>query len=527
MAGVLRFAGAGGVSGLLVLVLATAGPGSAQGGGLWTRVADLPTPRAGLAACVLDGRIYAIGGVPSGTFTGFSGTVEVYDPDTDAWTRRADMPVVQPEVTSAVLEGRIYTVGSTLMVHAYDPATDTWTRKTDMPARASWLRGAALGRRIYAVGGVPGGTNGQPHPEVYAYDSGRPDLVRRADMAATLVAGQSTSLPLRLELNGPAADGTFPPVMLDLSAVGVPDPQPFTHRGQGQYGVQPIVTAPANGRFPLPVWMAPPGLPRELLHDLRLTVLPAGDLVLFGDEPATGWTWRAEQGTLDAAATARVYQGQRSLAVQASGTWRLHAETTAPVSDVGYTTLRLVLSLGEATGTSLEADLNAPPLLKRQTQRVDWRNRAWQVVEIPLDSLHYRRGTPISTVDLKGITAGTFYLDEVRLVAVPPPPTTAVLEEHAVALPRGMSLDQNYPNPFNSSTVIRYALPQAQPVELALFDVAGQRVATLAADVRDAGRHAVTWDGRDDGGRLVATGVYLCRLRAGDQVQARTVLVLR
>lgn len=72
-----------------------------------------------------------------------------------------------------------------------------------------------------------------------------------------------------------------------------------------------------------------------------------------------------------------------------------------------------------------------------------------------------------------------------------------------------------FPNPFNPSTVIRYALPEESWVRLEVYDVLGRRVRELAEGKQPAGWHSVVWDGRDEFGREVASGVYLCMLQAG------------
>jgi len=64
-------------------------------------------------------------------------------------------------------------------------------------------------------------------------------------------------------------------------------------------------------------------------------------------------------------------------------------------------------------------------------------------------------------------------------------------------------------------------------VELALYNLAGQKVVTLANGYREAGRHTARWDGRDDQGRALASGVYLYRLQAGAQVETRKLLLVR
>ena len=94
-------------------------------------------------------------------------------------------------------------------------------------------------------------------------------------------------------------------------------------------------------------------------------------------------------------------------------------------------------------------------------------------------------------------------------------------------MPAGFALDQNYPNPFNSGTVIRFALPQTQEVELAVYNLAGQKVATLVQGLRQAGSYAIHWDGRDDAERALATGMYLYKLRAGESVETKKLMLVR
>ena len=94
------------------------------------------------------------------------------------------------------------------------------------------------------------------------------------------------------------------------------------------------------------------------------------------------------------------------------------------------------------------------------------------------------------------------------------------------ALPDRFDLGLNYPNPFNPSTVIPYQLPVSTDVRLDVFNVLGQRVATLVNGVQPAGYHTARWDATDGAGRAVAAGVYLYRLRGGGvTLTERMVLV--
>ena len=150
------------------------------------------------------------------------------------------------------------------------------------------------------------------------------------------------------------------------------------------------------------------------------------------------------------------------------------------------------------------------------------------MVEIPFEQFELEE--PIACIDFSGDFTGSFYIDDLRLVpAKPSSGSTAVLEERVAALPGRFALEQNFPNPFNSATVIRFALPDAADVDLAIFNLAGQRVATLANGIRTAGTYTLRWDGRNDDGRALASGVYLYRLetRDGQQVETRKLVLMR
>jgi len=94
-------------------------------------------------------------------------------------------------------------------------------------------------------------------------------------------------------------------------------------------------------------------------------------------------------------------------------------------------------------------------------------------------------------------------------------------------LPDAFSLEPNYPNPFNAETVIGYALPREAHVEVAIYNVAGQRVRTLVDGIRPAGHHRVRWDGAGEDGRALASGLYVCRMRAGGFTGTRKMILLR
>ena len=106
-------------------------------------------------------------------------------------------------------------------------------------------------------------------------------------------------------------------------------------------------------------------------------------------------------------------------------------------------------------------------------------------------------------------------------------PSDVTAQEDPDQLPRTLTLAQNYPNPFNPVTTIRFSVPQAGRVTLAVYDVLGRRVATLLDEVLAAGAHSVSWDARDDLGQSLASGAYVYRLHGAGTTLSRVMTVLK
>ena len=93
-------------------------------------------------------------------------------------------------------------------------------------------------------------------------------------------------------------------------------------------------------------------------------------------------------------------------------------------------------------------------------------------------------------------------------------PIVSIGEPLTGEIPAAFALQQNYPNPFNPSTEIQFALPSSAFVELTVFNTLGQRVRTLVKERLQPGKYQTTWDGRNDRGHQMATGVYIYRIQA-------------
>jgi hypothetical protein len=110
-----------------------------------------------------------------------------------------------------------------------------------------------------------------------------------------------------------------------------------------------------------------------------------------------------------------------------------------------------------------------------------------------------------------GAEAGKFVLDQVELLD---PSVTGIRDSGGDSPAPDFVLGQNFPNPFNSTTVIEYRLPSSSMVTVELFDVTGRPVRTLTSAFLPAGTHRIAWDGRNDDGEGLSSGVYAYRIRA-------------
>ena len=150
----------------------------------WITRAPLPTPRSGLAVAVLNGVLYAVGGRPPGADA--TGIVEAYDAATNTWATKAAMPTARSELGLGVTHGRLYAIGGiaqnlrdTAVVEAYDPGSDTWATMTPMPTARSGFGTAVANDVIYVFGGE-GPVS--PSSAMEAYDPGSNAWTEKAPM---------------------------------------------------------------------------------------------------------------------------------------------------------------------------------------------------------------------------------------------------------------------------------------------------------------------------------------------------------
>ena len=344
----------------------------------------------------------------------------------------------------------------------------------------------------------------------------------------TLLVGAALSLRSTVRLRRQVEGAALSQLTANLAALGGPEALPLQRIDDETYRLEAdLSTGEHNGRKKLVVHLSQGDEATKLVHSI--VVLPKEDQVLFAD----GLAW--EQGALysaelDPTHADTVFAGQRAMRVEARG-FTIEFLPRVPVAQVGYVGLRMALHPGTAVGgfrPSLAWVVNGDIDNRLDlTDQLDWELDQWQVIEIGLDRLD--SDDPIESLRFIGSLRGTFYLDDIYLVAAQPSDgNTAVREERdQIGTPREFALDPNYPNPFNSATIIRYRIEEPGRVRLEVFDIQGQKVKTLADGDVGPGVYQVEWDGTNASGKPVATGVYLARLQKGTALLVHKMLLLK
>jgi flagellar hook assembly protein FlgD len=108
-----------------------------------------------------------------------------------------------------------------------------------------------------------------------------------------------------------------------------------------------------------------------------------------------------------------------------------------------------------------------------------------------------------------------------------PNTSTSVNKQEQSEIPINLELKQNYPNPFNPSTTIEYQIPRTGNVEIRIFDISGELVNTLKEDQQPVGKYSVKWDGKNNKGQQVASGIYICRIIFRTLILSRKMLLMK
>ncbi len=119
---------------------------------------------------------------------------------------------------------------------------------------------------------------------------------------------------------------------------------------------------------------------------------------------------------------------------------------------------------------------------------------------------------------------GKVYFDDLEITDIG---VATSVKNSNLMVPANFQVFQNYPNPFNPTTTINYALPTASNVKIVIYDMLGREVRSLVNDEIAAGVHSIVWDGRNNFGGQVASGMYIYRVVAGNYSAVKKMIMLK
>ncbi len=191
---------------------------------------------------------------------------------------------------------------------------------------------------------------------------------------------------------------------------------------------------------------------------------------------------------------------------------------SAPVATAGLTyNLRVGRTPGGGEIVAAAADPATGRLRLARAGNV-FHNTAWTLRGLPNGTYHWS----VQAID-PALRASPFAAEGVFTVT----DATSVATDAPDDLPARVTLHTAFPNPFRETTTLRFELPRPERVRLSVYNVLGERVATLFDGPAGGGTHDAAWDGRDAAGRRAGAGIYFVELRAGAQVRTGAVLLLR
>jgi len=353
----------------------------------------------------------------------------------------------------------------------------------------------------------------------------------------TLVVGTTASLQTKVRPSLFESDAEIIGVTADLSQLGGPSSAPLKDVGGGTYQLETTLAVDDPGGWRTVSFM----IDQDTFLGVhwanfigRVPVLPVADLAIYDDGPRAGWAIRT-YGTSDSDpyATTVVHSGSSAHAVsfQRFGNVTYAFEGVGAVDLLGYTYLSFWIYPGDADIQWLTVDVGGRREGKRlivgliRDMELTLRGHRWIGVLIPLDDLVATKQS-LEYLRFSGKATGTFYIDDMKLEVVGGS-ITAVEESEEMIVPSVYALPQNHPNPFNPQTTITYDVAKTSTVRLHIYAITGQRIRTLMDGEQSAGSYLLMWDGRDDTGQDVASGVYLCRMIAGDYRAVRKMILVR
>ncbi|MDP2807905.1 MAG: carboxypeptidase regulatory-like domain-containing protein, partial [bacterium] len=483
----------------------------------WAAKTKMPNWLFGTASCQLGGKIYLFGGRDYGLA---KKTAYRYDPSGDTlggtpWATLSDMPTARYGLgCAAVGDSIIYVVGgydqdsvALPVIEAYKPSGNNWiTGLPIMPTPRAFMGVTSIKDSVYAVGGEN-------------------NLIAGLDTVEIYLASSNTWVTKKALLGGPAF-GRSGSAVIALDSLGVK--RVYSVGGKKLDGTFMVANQKYN---PVTnVWVSRASLSFSTGYCGAAAVNDS--LYLIGGKNASGYlpgtysyspfsnTWLANNNYPTTIAQASV-SSQDS-----TGFWVLGGMLSDGfISDTIYFGYKpgAVSQLVESWDSSPLSGVSASAIKGSQTKNTELTKS---------DGTYTLAGLEPGYYDIRIYKSGsvdTTYKDVLvkwGWETILPPFTgiegTPIATDHYY-----FKLSPAYPNPVKNQTTIRYQLPAKSKIDLSVYNVLGQKVRILAQGSQNPGWHSVTWNGRDNGGRKVASGIYIYRLTTGSGTAVKKLVVIR
>lgn len=483
----------------------------------WAAKTKMPNWLFGTASCQLGGKIYVFGGRD---YAVARKTAYRYDPSADTmggtpWVVLADMPTARYGLgCAAVGDSIIYVIGgytqdslALSVLEAYDPSDNSWiTGLPAMPTPRAFMGVTSIKDSVYAVGGENNLIAGLDTVEIYLSSSntwvtkkallGGPAFGRSGAAVTTL---DSLGVKRVYAVGGKKLDGTYMTTNQKYN--------PVTNAWVTRYGIGYSLgyggAAAVNDSLYLVGGKSESGyLPEIYSYSpfsnawLANTAYPTGIAQASVSSQDSMGFWVVGGMLSDGFISDSVYFGYKPGAISGM----VYSLVTGPIA-----------------GVAVNAKKGA--LVKNSEQTKTDGTYTLAGLEPGSYNLHFYKAGSVDTT-LTGI--------QVRWGKASPSVNCLGVAGQPEALQQyGFKLSPAYPNPVKNQTTISYQLPSKSNLELSVYNVLGQKVKVLVQGVQNPGRHSVTWNGRDSGGRRVASGIYLYRLTTGTGNSVKKLVVIR
>lgn len=474
----------------------------------WSRKADMITARNYLAACTTDGKIYALGGA-IGVSGGKLSHNEIYDPLTDQWFIKKNMPTARIGLSACSINGKIYATGGQNIQFApglntneeYDPVTDTWAIMTDMPNPAVWHTTTAVDGKIYAIGGTTDGnvTGLLASVEEYNPSIDLFGLLKEFEINKTYAIAGTDSVCIEVKLNNPEG-------VTVIAKIQAPDETPVDSLWLYDDGIHN--DGNASDSLYANTWAVSPLEEQHYYVDFHVKKADT-DTIIHNINNILSFT---------------------TVGPVVFDAYKFGEDSIPNPSDLIMFKLNLKNNSLSIAAEDVEAELTCLDSFANITFETQSFSDIAPGAIVESES-YYRvkisDDCPISReiffrVD---ISCGgyTYWSDTVSITVKEP----TEIKNAKDLTPQEFALFQNYPNPFNHVTRIRYEVPKHCYVELKVMNLLGQEICTLIKEEKPAGRYEHLWDAKDNFGRPMTGGIYLICLKTKDLSLMHKMLLVR